>query len=235
MITPPFDRELEILNAGEMGIVQQLVESSNIGFVVDFELDDDYAWAVYKPEAGEQPLWDFPPGLYKRERAAFVLSEYLGWHIVPPTVIIEDGPAGIGSVQWFIHNNGEHYFPLVDSREDLHEQFIRMVVFDLLCNNTDRKSGHVLLEDDHIWGIDHGLCFSVEPKLRTVMWEFGGHLIPEQLLDAVEPLLSDVPAELWELLHPMEIEALQRRASRIIRLPFLPRPQSHRQFPWPLV
>jgi len=75
----------------------------------------------------------------------------------------------------------------------------------------------------------------VEPKLRTVMWEFGGHLIPEQLLDAVEPLLSDVPAELWELLHPMEIEALQRRASRIIRLPFLPRPQSHRQFPWPLV
>src|SRR5699024_3172472 len=147
----------------------------------------------------------------------------------------EDGPSGIGSEQWFIHDYGEQYYPLVDSWEDLHEQFIRMVVFDLLCNNTDRKSGHVLLEDDHIWGIDHGLCFSVEPKVRTVMWEFGGHLIPEQLLDAVEPLLSDVAAELWELLHPMEVEALQRRASRSRLLPFLRRPRSHRQVPGPLV
>ena len=232
---PPFVRELEVLNKGQIGIVQQLVESSNIGFVVDLELEGDYAWAVYKPEAGEQPLWDFPPGLYKRERAAFILSEYLDWHIVPPTVITHHGPAGVGSMQWYIHNNGEHYFPLVDSRADLHDQFIRMVVFDLLCNNTDRKSGHVLLSDGHIWGIDHGLCFSVEPKLRTVMWEFGGHIIPEDLLVAVQPLLDSVPDELEELLHPAEIEALQSRASRILRLPFLPRPQSHRQFPWPLV
>lgn len=235
MIEPPFERELELLNHGEMGIVQQLVESSNIGFVVDLELGDDYAWAVYKPQAGEQPLWDFPPGLHARERAAFVLSEHLGWHVVPPTVIVCDAPAGVGSLQWFIDNDGEHYFPLVDSREDLHEQFLRMAVFDLLCNNTDRKSGHVLLEGDHIWGIDHGLCFSVEPKLRTVIWEFGGHTIPDELIEAVEPLLTEVPEELWELLHPVEIEALQRRASRIVRLPFLPRPRSHRQFPWPLV
>ena len=117
----------------------------------------------------------------------------------------------------------------------MHDQFIRMVVFDLLCNNTDRKSGHVLLSDGHIWGIEHGLCFSVEPKLRTVMWEFGGNIIPEDLLVAVQPLLDSVPDELEDLLHPAEIEALQSRASRILRLPFLPRPQSHRQFPWPLV
>ena len=88
-----------------LGIVQQLVESSNVGFVVDLEIpnstaDPDYAWAVYKPELGEQPLWDFPPGLYRRERAAFVLSNHLGWNLVPPTVIRHDGPAGVGSVQW---------------------------------------------------------------------------------------------------------------------------------------
>lgn len=110
MITSPFERELKLLNEGELGIVQQLVESSNIGFIVDLELDGDYGWAVYKPELGEQPLWDFPPGLYKRERAAFVISEFLGWNIVPPTVIMHDAPAGVGSVQWFIENNGEHYF-----------------------------------------------------------------------------------------------------------------------------
>src|SRR5690625_2257738 len=153
-----------------MGIVEQLVESSNIGFVVDLELDEDYAWAVYKPEAGEQPLWDFPPGLYKRERAAFVISEYLGWHIVPPTVISHGGPAGVGSVQWFIHNDGEHYFPLVDSRADLHAQFLRMAVFDLLCNNTDRKSGHVLLDGDNKRSIEHVLCFSVEPNIDCSIW-----------------------------------------------------------------
>src|SRR5699024_875348 len=179
VITPPFDRELEILNAGEMGIVQQLVESSNIGFVVDFELDDDYAWAVYKPEAGEQPLWDFPPGLYKRERAAFVLSEYLGWHIVPPTVIIEDGPAGIGSAQWFIHNNGEHYFPLVDSREDLHEDLLLLVFVVSRRNNTDRMSGYVFIEADHRGGLDHVFGVAVTQKFRSVMWELGGHLISE--------------------------------------------------------
>lgn len=235
MITSPFERELKLLNEGELGIVQQLVESSNIGFIVDLELDGDYGWAVYKPELGEQPLWDFPPGLYKRECAAFVISEFLGWNIVPPTVIMHDAPAGVGSVQWFIENNGEHYFPLFDTRADLHPQFVRMAVFDLLCNNTDRKSGHVLLDGDHIWGIDHGLCFSVEPKLRTVIWDFAGCTIPDDLVTDVEQLLEDVPEELHQLLHPAEIDALQRRASRISRLPFLPQAKSHRQFPWPLV
>lgn len=240
MITPPFERELALLSTAELGIVQQLVESSNAGFVVDLEIPDstadpDYAWAVYKPELGEQPLWDFPPGLYRRERAAFVLSNHLGWNLVPPTVIRHDGPAGVGSVQWFIHHNGEHYFPLFDTRPDLHELFLQMAVFDLLCNNTDRKSGHVMLEGDHIWGIDHGLCFSAEPKLRTVIWDFAGVDIPQHLIDAVEPLIDEVPPELSELLHPVEIEAVQRRASRIVRLPYLPHPRSHRQFPWPLV
>ncbi|MGP6173619.1 SCO1664 family protein [Corynebacterium sp. A21] len=234
--TPPFARELNLLANGELGIVAQLVESSNIGFVLEATCSADYGWAVYKPELGEAPLHDFPPGLHTRERAAFLLSEYLGWHIVPPTVIREDGPFGIGSLQWFIENNGEHYFPLLETRPDLHGQFRRMAVFDLLSNNTDRKSGHVLLDAaDHIWGIDHGLCFSPEPKLRTVIWDFAGEGIEESLVAAVEPLMQEIPAEIAVLLGSAEVAALQRRAARIVRLPVLPHPRSHRQYPWPLV
>lgn len=233
---PPFTKELELLNAGELGFVSQLVESSNIGFVLDVSLDEDYGWAVYKPEVGEAPLHDFAPGLHTREEAAFLLSEYLGWHIVPPTVTCVDGPFGVGSLQWFIENNGEHYFPLLETRPDLHDQLKRMAVFDLLSNNTDRKSGHVLLDaQDHLWGIDHGLCFNAYPKLRTVIWDFGGEEIAETLLSDVEPLIDEVPESIAVLLDEEEVEALKRRASRIVRLPFLPHARSHRQYPWPLV
>lgn len=111
-----------------------------------------------------------------------------------------------------------------------------MAVFDMLTNNTDRKSGHVLLDSGgHIWGIDHGLCFHAEPKLRTVIWDFAGQEIEEPLLSAVEPLMDEVPEDIAALLHPEEVEALRRRASRLVRLPYLPHPRSHYQFPWPLV
>ncbi|MHA2788600.1 SCO1664 family protein [Corynebacterium sp. S7] len=231
-----FERELNLLETGEIGWVAQLQESSNAAYVLDVTLGEDYAWAVYKPALGEQPLMDFPPGLHRRERAAFVLSDYLGWDIVPPTVIRDIEPFGAGSLQLFIEHEGWHYFPLFEEREDLHPQLLRMAVFDLLTNNTDRKSGHVLLgAGDHVWGIDQGLCFHMDPKLRTVVWDFAGEAIPEELADAVEPLLDDVPAELAELLSEEEVDALQRRASRIVRLPFLPQPRSHYSYPWPLV
>lgn len=233
---PPFERELNILSHGELAVVTQLVESSNIGFVVDSSCGEDYGWAVYKPMLGEKPLYDFPPGLHAREEAAFLLSEFLGWHLVPPTITREEAPFGVGSLQWFIENEGDHYFPLLETREDLHDQFRRMAVFDLLANNTDRKSGHVLLgEGNRIWGIDHGLCFNAEPKLRTVIWDFAGEAIASDLVEAVEPLMDEVPENIATLLLPDEVEALQRRASRIVRLPFLPAPRSHYQFPWPLV
>lgn len=232
----PFERELNILAHGELAVVTQLVESSNIGFVLDASCGEDYGWAVYKPMLGEKPLHDFPPGLHAREEAAFLLSEHLGWHLVPPTVTREDAPYGVGSLQWFIDNEGDHYFPLLETRTDLHEQFRRMAVFDLLSNNTDRKSGHVLLgEGNRIWGIDHGLCFNAEPKLRTVIWDFAGEPIAAELIEAVEPLVGEIPDAIARLLLPDEVEALQRRASRIVRLPFLPHPRSHYQFPWPLV
>lgn len=225
----------DLLTRGQMGVVAQLHESSNATFVVDLELDGDYTWAVYKPVLGEQPLWDFPPGLHKRERAAYLLSEYLGWNLVPPTVIRE-GFFGEGSVQLYIDNDGWHYFPMLERRPELHLQLFQMGVFDLLCNNTDRKSGHVLLDrQDHVWGIDHGLCFSDEPKLRTVIWDFAGIDIPDEWVAAIEPLVSEVPTTIAELLTEDEVYALQARANRIVRLPFLPEPRSQYQYPWPLV
>ncbi len=232
----PFEKELEILRQGELAVVTQLVESSNVGFVVDSTHGDDYGWAVYKPMVGERPLYDFPPGLHLREEAAFLLSEFLGWHLVPPTVIREDAPFGVGSLQWFIDHDGDHYFPLLETREDLHDQFRRMAVFDLLTNNTDRKSGHVLLgRDDRVWGIDHGLCFSAEAKLRSVIWDFAGEPIARDLVEAVVPLIHGIPDDIARLLSPEEAAALADRASRIVRMPFLPHPRSHYQFPWPLV
>lgn len=234
--TPPFARELAVLEAGGLGLVAQLAESSNLTFVLEASSGEEYGWAVYKPEAGERPLHDFAPGLHARERAAFLLSEHLGWHVVPPTVVRDDGPFGVGSLQWYIENRGEHYLQLLGARPDLHDQFRRLAVFDLLTNNTDRKSGHVLLDAaGHVWGIDHGLCFSAQPKLRTVIWDFAGEEIAGELLAAVEPLVDGVPAEVAALLDPAEVAALSNRAGRILRLPRLPHPRSHYSYPWPLV
>lgn len=234
--TPPFARELAVLEAGGLGLVAQLAESSNLTFVLEASSGEEYGWAVYKPEAGERPLHDFAPGLHARERAAFLLSEHLGWHVVPPTVVRDDGPFGVGSLQWYIENRGEHYLQLLGARPDLHDQFRRLAVFDLLTNNTDRKSGHVLLDAaGHVWGIDHGLCFSAQPKLRTVIWDFAGEEIAGELLAAVEPLVDGVPGEVAALLDPAEVAALSNRAGRILRLPRLPHPRSHYSYPWPLV
>ncbi|NLF29282.1 MAG: SCO1664 family protein, partial [Planctomycetes bacterium] len=173
---------------------------------------------------------------HHRERAAYLLSEWLGWGIVPPTVIREDAQFGVGSIQWFIDHDGWHYFPMLEQRPDLHPQLKRMAVFDLLANNTDRKSGHVLLDaEGHVWGIDQGLCFSAEPKLRTAIWDFAREAIEEELVAAVAPLVDSVPAEIAELLSEEEVWALRNRANRIVRLPFLPQPHSQFQYPWPLV
>ena len=236
---------LDLLQRGEVGFVGQLAESSNLTVLVDLTLardggQDDYCWGIFKPQAGERYLHDFEPGLWKRERAAYLLSEWLGWSVVPPTVVREIEPLGIGSLQYYVDNDGSHYFPLYETRPDLHPQFLRMAVFDMLVNNTDRKSGHVLLErsasrGDHVWGIDQGLCFHQDPKLRTVIWDFAHEPIPEELVAAVEPLVDEVPAGVAELLSMEEVAALKSRASRIVRLPWLPEPQSEFPYPWPLV
>ena len=232
---------IELLQHGEVGFVGQLAESSNLTVLVDLTLarddgQEDYCWGIFKPQAGERYLHDFEPGLWRRERAAYLLSEWLGWNLVPPTVVREIEPLGVGSLQYYVDNDGSHYFPLYETRVDLHPQFLRMAVFDLLVNNTDRKSGHVLLgPGDRVFGIDQGLCFHQDPKLRTVIWDFAHETIPAELVEAVEALVDAVPQQVAELLLPEEVAALRSRASRIVRLAWLPEPQSEFPYPWPLV
>ena len=229
--------ELTVLAHGEIDMVGRVVDSSNATYVIQVTLDGEQLPAVYKPEAGERPLWDFDPGLYKRERAAYVLSDHLGWDLVPPTVVREDAPAGVGSVQRFVEgDHREHYFTLYDDRPELHDTFRRMAVFDCIANNTDRKSGHVLLGDDgHVYGIDHGLCFAADFKLRTVIWDFAGEEIPAADLATIEPLASAVPDALSTLLRRDEVAALQSRVQRLLTTRVLPVDRTGRRIPWPLI
>jgi uncharacterized repeat protein (TIGR03843 family) len=193
--------------------------------------------AVYKPAEGEQSLWDFPDGLYRREVAAFVLSEALGWGIVPPTVERHDGPFGAGSLQLFVAADYEqHYFTLFD--QGGHEEvLLTMCVFDIVANNADRKSGHVLLGDDgRLWGIDHGLCFHRQPKLRTVIWDFADEPVPPSVLADLQRLASHLPDELGELLNNDEREAIVDRIDRLVQIGTFPEPLGDRPpYPWPLV
>lgn len=230
-------RALTMLTGGVIELVGRVVNSSNATFLVQVSSDGDSAQAIYKPEAGERPLVDFEPGLYRRERAAYLLSEHLQWGIVPPTVIRKDPPLGIGSLQWFIEaDGGEHYFTLYADAPETHQALVQIAVFDCLANNTDRKSGHVLRgPDGHIWGIDNGLCFAAANKLRTVIWDFAGHPIPDALLEDIAALADAVPSELVGLLDDGELAALGRRARRLLREGVLPEDPTGMRYPWPLV
>ena len=210
--------------------------SSNGTFLVSLALDGEEHAAIYKPHRGERPLWDFPEGLFLREVAAYELSVALGWDIVPETVLRDDAPLGLGSLQWFVDADFEqHYFTLVeDSR--WHDELRRMAVFDLIANNADRKSGHCLVAGEHLWGIDHGLCFHVEPKLRTVIWDFGGQPIPADLRADAARVAADPPEALHQLLNDAEVEGLAARAAAVSRLASFPDPGTDRRpYPWPLV
>ena len=192
--------------------------------------------AVYKPLRGERPLWDYPRGLYRREVAAWVVSEFLGWGLVPETVV-RDGPLGAGSLQRFVDADfSEHYFTLVEV-PDHHDRLREIAVFDLLLNNADRKSGHCLLgQDGGIWAIDNGLSFHVDPKLRTVIWDFAGEPVPDHLLDGIGRLAAGVPGGVARLLDDGEPEALVQRARAVLLHPELPAPHPERRpYPWPLV
>jgi uncharacterized repeat protein (TIGR03843 family) len=209
--------------------------SSNGTFLVELTRDGAVGHAVYKPLRGERPLWDFPRALYRREVAAYLLSEALGWGLVPLT-IERDGPFGEGSLQSFVPADfAQHYFTL---REDPahHDRLKRICVFDLLANNADRKGGHCLIAADGIYAIDNGLTFHVDPKLRTVIWDFGGEPIPDALLDDVRALLArDLPDALAALLAPDERAALLRRARALLDEATFPVDHSGMRYPWPLV
>ena len=212
--------------------------SSNATFLVTMRCDGAAGVeqrAIYKPVRGERPLWDFEPGLHRRERAAYLLSERLGIGVVPPTVI-RRGPLGEGSFQWFVDaDHSEHYFTIYEQHEHLHDQCRDIAVLDILANNTDRKSGHCLLANDRVWAIDNGLCFSSRYKLRTVIWEFGGEPIDDGLLDRIAPMTERIPVDIAALLDDDEIAAMRRRAIALVTERRLPEDDSGHRYPWPLI
>jgi uncharacterized repeat protein (TIGR03843 family) len=210
--------------------------ASNATFLVQLDLEGASTLAVYKPRRGERPLGDFPPGLFRREIAAYRLSEALGWELVPLTVPRE-GPYGEGSLQRFVEADFEqHYFTLHGEGRH-HDALRRICLFDLLANNTDRKSGHCLLGvDGRIYAVDNGLTFHRDPKLRTVIWEFGGEAIPAPLLAPVRRLITTgLPPSLAEFLAPDERDALIARASAVLADGRYPVSTTGRRYPWPLV
>jgi uncharacterized repeat protein (TIGR03843 family) len=226
-----------LLHHGEVEVLGRMPWSSNATYLCEVSCGDDVLRAIYKPRRGERPLWDFPSGLDHREVAAYELSEALGWGIVPMTVLRE-GPLGQGSLQRFVDADFEqHYFTLYED-EATHPQLRAMCAFDLVGNNTDRKSGHCLLGlDGRIQGIDHGLMFHQEFKLRTVIWEFGGEEVPAALLEDVAALADAdaLPDALACLLDPFERDAVQGRARALVRSGHFPIDETGRRYPWPLV
>ncbi|WP_193103216.1 hypothetical protein [Brachybacterium sp. FME24] len=334
MLPPAREESVRALESASIELVGQIVGSSNETFLVRLggsapeadvddraeEADEDgsgsfadlaprnQVHAVYKPELGERPLHDFPPGLFRRERAAHVLARHLGWDLVPPTIIREDGPLGIGSLQLFEHHDPtENYFTAylraaraggpgrratpvvleafgdptdlslfagdvdgasgradsfdadpVDEQEpaeeglqrahgsagppasgppgDVLSWLRRLAVFDVLANNADRKAGHVLHgHDGRLWAIDHGLSFAEELKLRTVIWDFAGDALGDETLEVLWTVIDEVPDEITELLHPVEVRALRGRARWLAAVGELPGDPTGMRLPWPLI
>ncbi len=231
---------LSTLRSGEMEILARMPWSSNHTFLVTAGLSGRSLSGIYKPLAGERPLWDFDPGLGRREAAAYELSEELNWGFIPPTVWREEAPLGPGSIQLFVEADfQEHYFTICDQPDHL-EAIEAICAFDVIANNADRKAGHVLVgSGGKLWGIDHGLCFHRQPKLRTVIWELAGQELPERLLGDLEriaALESSLTRKLDSLLAPGEIAAISDRAAWLVRngaYP-IPDPETH-HYPWPLV
>ena len=229
------ERVLDLLSSGEVEIHGLLPYASNATLLTTVRDGSNETLAVYKPRRGERPLWDFPSGtLCLREAAAWVLDSALGWGLVPPTVLRE-GPAGFGALQLFVEEDTE-----VDVRRLLHthpDDMRRIAAFDVIVNNADRKAGHLVVDTaGKLWSVDHGICFSDDPKLRTVIWAFEGEPMPNAL---VETLREFVSREGWKsdfetLLHTDEIDALRRRIEAVIREPCYPVPSPDgRHVPWP--
>jgi Phosphatidylinositol 3- and 4-kinase len=233
---------INVLQQGEIIIKGEFIWGSNYTFLAEVCQNGYIIQSVYKPSRGERPLWDFPPSsLARREAAAYLVSNAIGWNFVPPTVYRKHAPIGPGSLQLYIEHDPEvNYFNM--TRSD--RQSLRPVVlFDLLVNNADRKGSHLLFDQNHhLWLIDHGICFHAEDKLRTVIWDFVGEPIPNNLRDDLcnfRHLLqpgNNFFNELRALLKSQEVSALLARLEHLISLDCFPEPEpDQRSFPWPLV
>ena len=223
---------------GSIELKGQFTLGSNYTFLVSITHQQQEIPAVYKPKKGEQPLWDFPENtLAGREVAAYLVSQALNWGLVPYTIFREDGPYGAGSLQQFIdYNPNYHYFNL----KPADKQKLRPVsLFDHLTNNADRKGSHIFFEKNtrHLYAIDHGLCFNVDDKLRTVIWDFAGEPISAEHLEALRKLTTPSAALVEDLrcfLNADELVALVRRAENLVRSGTFPLPPPDRRaFPYP--
>ncbi len=243
---PAFDLTAEqltgLFESGEIDVEGRMPYSSNATLLVTVRGFDDGGdpiehRAIYKPGQGERPLWDFPEGLYKREAAMYRLARALDLEVIPPTTVAI-GPFGEGSFQTFVDADFEqHYFTLHEAGIGL-DAMRALAVLDIIGNNADRKSGHCLIgPDNRIYGIDNGLSFHAQFKLRTVIWDFVGEPIPEPLLQSIERFLAGgPPVELACLLDRFEIDAMQTRAKALLDGGVFPADDTdgHR-WPWPLV
>jgi len=221
-----------------LGILQG---ASNYTFLAQLgPHEPDGLLAVYKPARGESPLWDFEAGtLYQREVAAYRLSKVLGWPRIPPTVVRDQAPHGVGAMQLYVPADRRHFLSEQARQRDT---WLRIALFDVITNNADRKSGHCLFDaEDRIWVIDHGLTFHTDPKLRTVIWDFSGEPLPADLCEDLERALMEVEkgslaAELGRLLLPGEVRVLKRRLRGVLDPSWrFPEPTSAWSVPWPPV
>ncbi len=234
------DSALCLLASGEVEVLGLLPYSSNYTFLARVREGRDEVSAVYKPRKGERPLWDFPPGtLASREVAAFVIGEAAGWGIVPPTVLRDDAPLGPGSLQLFIdHDPERHYFVLMEERRD---ELAVFAAFDVVVNNADRKSGHVLEDPNgRLWAVDHGVTFHQQPKLRTVIWDYAEERVPQSVCTALEILdealsRSPLSVRLAELISADEVAATKSRVETLLVEARFPGPVGDRPLPWPLI
>ena len=241
------DSDETILNAlhdGKLAVKGEFLWGSNYTFLVQVVHAREHLSGVYKPTRGERPLWDFPVAtLARREVAAYLVSEAIGWRLVPPTVYRRDGPAGPGSLQLYIEHDPEyHYFNF--SADDL-QRLRPVALFDLVINNADRKGSHILIDEDHhVWLIDHGICFHEEEKLRTVVWDFAGESFPDELCTSLSAFLqklaphngqtSTTVQALQPYLNSREIKALADRTRKLLMANRFPPPNPYRRpYPWP--
>ncbi len=234
---------LELLRQGTVEIEGMLPYSSNYTLLAAVEHQGLRVLAVYKPRRGERPLWDFPHGtLYQRETAAFVVSEALGFSFVPPTVV-RDGPYGIGALQLFIENDFDSHLFTMQHEPGYEHALLQLATFDYVINNADRKSGHCLKGlDNRLWAIDHGISFHCEYKLRTVLWDYVGQPLPDDIHTALrnfQECLSQrqnhVTMALTDLLASNELRALRQRVDSLLACGVYPSPGPGPKVPWPPV
>jgi hypothetical protein len=226
-----------LLREGIIDLEGRMLDASNVTLVGSIRTSTLAAECIYKPVAGERPLWDFPDGtLAGREISAFLVSEATGWRVVPPTVLRE-GPFGPGMVQLWMDADPEVDLAAFVRRD--HAGLRRMAVFDAVVNNADRKGGHILpMPDGHVYGVDHGICFSVDPKLRTLLWRWAGKRLPEDALAVLERLADDLRGDLGEQLHEhltrKEVRCTEQRVATLLRTGLHPEPTGDwPALPWP--